>query len=471
MAETIKRGNRFSKITKWKLWLAIAVVLSIASFVISHYFAYNANSSRVKSVLEHSLAKKENVFYNLIGDKDKVSQLTVKSGLADNTTNLEIEKLPIGIFVYKLNDIGNPLLVFWNNSHEDVNESILKKDDGAYPLSNNKGLFEQINHTLKVGTSTYKIVGLIPIYWQYPQSSNLLKSQFDGYPKLGQRYKISGTGVPIVNKTGQVAYYIEKTDSDSFAKLDTISLVLKVISLLIALALLNNYIRRFAIRYGFYKGLSLFLTIVLGARLLSYYFAFPFDFRVYELFDPLIYATTWLHRSLGDLVVNLFLLWWITSFIKINFPLVKRAPLTRKLWRYKYVIAIVALVFLTVATIEFVRLVESLVTDSQISFNVTNFFAMDKYTVVCFVALGIFMWCYVRLCYLCLWPARLVSISYFQRIIIIAATGVIVGALFSNADTILSDFLTTIWVIVFSVIYDKSWNGFRKDFVASPIFL
>lgn len=470
MAQSKLKNIRFFN-KKWKFWLAIALVLYVLSFVVSHFLAYNANSSRVQYTLEHSLKKKETIFYDLVKDKGKIAQLTVDANKPNNAANLEMEKLPIGIFVYKLNDIGNPLLIFWNNSHLDINEPILRKADGEFPISNNKGFFEQINHTVRVGADTYKVVGLIPVYWQYPQSSNLLKSQFDGYPKLGQRYKIASSGIPIFNTSGKILYHIDKTDSDSFERLDTFSLILKLIALLITLILLDNYIKRIATRRGFYKGFSILLIVLLGGRLLSYYFPFPFNFRVYELFDPLVYATSWLHRSLGDLVINLFLIWWITNFIKNNFKLVQKAPLTKKLWRYKHVIAVAGLVILTISSIEFVRLIESLVTDSQISFNVTSFFAMDRYTIVCFASLGVFMWCYVRISYLCLWPSRVVGYSYLKRIIIISASGMLFGALMSNADTILSDFLTTIWLAVFTIFYDRSWIGFKRDFVASPIFL
>ncbi len=465
------RNTRIRNLAKWKLWLVIAVVLYLASFVNSSFLAYNANTSRAKSVLESSLRKKENLFYGLVNNRNKVEQLTEQSSNINNSVNLEIGEYPIGIFVYKLNDIGNPLLVSWNNSHLDVNDAVLQQKDGAYPVTDNKGFFEQINHTIRLDSSTYRVIGLIPIYWQYPQTSTLLKNQFEGYPNLGLRYKIASSGTAIVNGNGKILYHIAANSGDSAKKLDTVSLTMKVLALLIALILVNGYARRIAFRNGFYKGLIVLLLFIVLARLLSYYFPIPFEFRVYELFDPLIYATSWLHRSLGDLVVNLLLLWWITNFIKNNIVLLRRHPLSKKIWKYKHWIAVTGLVLLTAGTIEFVRLVESLVMDSQVSFNVTNFFSMDRYTVVCFAALSVFMWCYVRLCYLCLWASRELGYSYLRRMIIIAITGIVMGGAMGNASIILSDFLTTLWLIVFVIVFDRAWLKFRKDFVASPIFL
>ncbi|MFT4205171.1 MAG: HAMP domain-containing sensor histidine kinase [Chitinophagaceae bacterium] len=462
---------KWKKWSKWQLWLAVAIVLYLAALVNSHFLAYNANLSRVKSSLESALRKKESIFYKFVNDGLHVRQVAKNTDDPSSAVDLSIEDLPIGIFVYKLNDIGNPLLVFWNNSRLDVNESILRQGDGAYAVSNNKGFFEQINNTLYVGTDIYRVIGVIPVYWEYPQTSNLLKSQFDGYPNLGQRYKIANTGTPIVNETGQVLYHIEPADSDSIYKLDTLSLVLKISALLIALTLIDRYARRVVVRRGFYAGFGILSGVVLGARLLSYYIAFPFTFRMYELFDPLIYATSWLHRSLGDLVVNMLLLWWLTSFVRKNVTSLQRTPFSQRLWRYSNSIAVACLVLLTVATIEFVRLIRSLVMDSQVSFNVTNFFSMDKYTVVCFVALSIFIWCYVQLCQLCLWPSKSLGYSLFLRTIIIALTGIVLGLVLSNADTVESDFLATIWLIVFAAICDQSWHKFRKEFVVSPIFL
>lgn len=468
--KSIKIGNRY--FSKGTIWLLVAVFLYLASFVVAHFLAYNANPSRVQSVLQSNLHKKEHIFDAVANDRNKIYQIAVQADKSNNAISLEMENLPIGIFVYRLNDIGNPLLVFWNNSHLDVNESLLKNKDGASLVSDNKGVFEQILKTIHIDSGIYKVVGLIPIYWQYPQTSNLLKSQFDGFPKLGLRYKIANSGVPIVNNQGNTLYYVDKNDSDGFARLDNLSLILRLSAFAIALILLNEYMRKIALRYGFYRGFDGLLLIVLIMRLLSYYYAFPFNFRVYELFDPLIYASSWLHRSLGDLIINLLLMWWLTNFVKNNYSLLQRAPLSQRLWsRWSNVIAVFGIALLAVATVEFVRLVESLVMDSQISFNVTNFFSMDRYTVICFVALAIFIWCYVRICYLCLWLSKILNYSYLTKIIVIAITGILIGLFSSSPDTILSDFLTAIWLVVFVFIYDRVWYKFRKDFVASPVFL
>ncbi|WP_447640092.1 MULTISPECIES: sensor histidine kinase [Chitinophagaceae] len=468
MLSWIFKHINLKKEPKWKIWLGAAIILYAVSFVVSNFLAYNANTSRVKSSVESSLRKKEAIFYELVHNYNKILKIT---GNEENVEALKTEDLPIGVFVYKLNDIGNPLLVFWNNSHLDVNESILKQKDGTFPIANNKGFFEQINKTIKLDSGIYKVVGLIPVYWQYPQTSNLLKSQFDDYPNLGQRYKVASSGIPVVNSNGMVLLHLEKKDKDNFAKLDNLSLVLRVAALLIGLLLVNDYSRKVAFKRGFYKGFGVLVGFIVVTRLLSYYFPFPFNFRVYELFDPLIYATSWLHRSLGDLVINLMLLWWISNFIKNNFILLERAPLSKKLWRYKHMLAVLGLVVITVSTIEFVRLIESLVMDSQVSFNVTNFFSMDKYTVVCFAALSIFIWCYVRLCYICLWIAKKLDYTFLRKTIVVAATGMLMGAFLGDANSILSDFITTIWLIVFLVFYDRGWFKFKKDFVASPVFL
>jgi len=468
---TFKKIGWWDGISKRKLWLGIAILLYVASCVNSNFWAYNSNPARVKYVLETSLRQKESVFYALANNKAKVAEVAVYTNRGHRSANLQVENSPIGLFVYQLNDIGNPLLVYWNSSRLDVNETLLKKADGAFAVSNNKGFFEQISRTIKIGSGVYKVVGVIPVYWQYPQSSSLLKSQFDGYPKLGRRYKIDKDGIPIVNSGGKTLYHIADSDNESSAKLDSLSLFLRLTALLIGIVLLNGYLRRLAFKYGFYAGFGILVLIIIVGRLLSYYYPFPFNFRVYELFDPLVYATSWLHRSLGDLVVNLMLLWWMSNFIKNNVVLFKREAITQKAWQYKHVIAVVGLIAWTVGTVEFVRLIESLVTDSQVSFNVTNFFSMSGYTVVCFVALAIFMWCYVRISYLCLWPSRILGYSYLRRILFIAATGILMGAFFSDAGSILSDFITVIWLIGFSVFFDKCWPNIKKDFVASPIFL
>ena len=47
-----------------------------------------------------------------------------------------------GIFAYQVNDIGNPIEIFWNTNKMSVAQEDLLKPDGSYLVNYQNGIFE-----------------------------------------------------------------------------------------------------------------------------------------------------------------------------------------------------------------------------------------------------------------------------------------------------------------------------------------
>src|SRR5690606_35072994 len=93
----------------------------------------------------------------------------------------------------------------------------------------------------------------------------------------------------------------------------------------------------------------------------------------YYLFKPMIYGTGALLPSLGDLLINSLLFSWIIYFLSLKAPLLKNLrPFKREPANWAAIILISIVQVL--ATFGMVFLLHSLITDGQISFNVSNFF-------------------------------------------------------------------------------------------------
>src|SRR6185503_5770476 len=67
-------------------------------------------------------------------------------------------------------------------------------------------------------------------------------------------------------------------------------------------------------RSGFWKGLLFLGAALISLRLLSYFTLFPFNLRQFELFDPKVYGSNPIHRSLGDLLINSAFFCWLVLF-------------------------------------------------------------------------------------------------------------------------------------------------------------
>jgi hypothetical protein len=132
--------------------------------------------------------------------------------------------------------------------------------------------------------------------------------------------------------------------------------------------------KAFAAKYGVVKSAVFLALVLILIRSLLYLYPHVLFLPQFQLFDPTIYSSNWINRSLGDLLINSFLLCWIAVFIWYNLVPQKKIPSFLKGNRI-YVGGIITLFVLMLFTFELANTVRSMVADSKISFNVINFLA------------------------------------------------------------------------------------------------
>ena len=113
-----------------------------------------------------------------------------------------------------------------------------------------------------------------------------------------------------------------------------------------------------------------------------------FSLRQFDLFDPAIYAVNNFNSSLGDLLINAILLCWIVLFTWYSIPAEQKTPAFLK-GAMLYAVGFLAIFILIFSTFQFANTIRSLVADSKVSFNVTDIFALDSYTVIGFIVLAL----------------------------------------------------------------------------------
>ncbi|MEO5562613.1 MAG: ATP-binding protein, partial [Chitinophagaceae bacterium] len=140
-------------------------------------------------------------------------------------------------------------------------------------------------------------------------------------------------------------------------------------------------------RNKIWKGVLFLGLSLLTLRLLVYWFPEMMNFRQFELFDPSIYGANMVQRSLGDLLMNsIFFCWFVLfTWYKVNHE--KNIILRFPPW-VQWSAGIISICLLIYSTFILSSLIRSIVADSKISFDVTNFYSLDKYTVVGFIVLA-----------------------------------------------------------------------------------
>ena len=132
---------------------------------------------------------------------------------------------------------------------------------------------------------------------------------------------------------------------------------------------------------------SLFLVLtVLVISVLSYVLPIPFNFRQLELFDPSVYGSNKIMRSLGDLLINSVLFLWLILFLRSHLRIRQIKIIPSTIVKRYLVLALFA-GSMILATLTAGHIIRSLVTDSQISFDVLNFFSLNIYSVTGFIVL------------------------------------------------------------------------------------
>jgi len=287
------------------------------SFIFINYWSYNASPEKVQSKLSQRIARLEEKLEKLVEDTTSINALI---GPNNNDQKEKMVKEGYGLFIYDLDRGSSPSLLYWNtNQYYIVPDDLYRQDSSWFSVKRN-GEFEIIKKKVVLNDAELLVVGMIPIRWSYFIENKYLHSDFAGYNGLDEQYElitVPGEGVlPIYNNKGDELFGIRLKPGKSFLSYDSVTIALRVLAIVFLLVFLHSICVEVMQRNGFRMGYILLVGLVVFIRLIAYQFNFPFDYSKLPLYDPSIYASNVLHPSLGDLLVNAVLLFWLIGVYK-----------------------------------------------------------------------------------------------------------------------------------------------------------
>ena len=449
--------------------LIIAAWMFTLSFVVSNYWAFNASPQKVKQNFEAYLAQQEKDFEQLTGNTGSLGVLLSEQS---DKSLLGLQEKDYGIFVYRLNDSLGRKEIYWNTFTMNVSDQDLALPDGYYPILANNGLFEMLKKTLVHKGERFSVVAMIPIRWTYFIESKYFRNSFAHSPDLDGIYYIDKTGLgePIYNSKGNELFRLSKFAANPDQHPNVTSLIFKLLGILFVLIFINGIINEITLLKGFYKGAFWLLLTVVLLRFMTYWLPIPFNYRSYELFSPIIYASSILHSSLGDLLINTLLFFWITFFIKYRHTKVG-IDHQRLIKKYGKAIAVGSLFLFAFCTMNMVGIIASLVRDSKIPLNVADFFNLNIYTVVTFVILTFITLSFFNLSYFLHLPALNAGFGLYERMAVIAVSGLIIISFNGEYNMVNVKIFTLIWMILYVLILQYRWEDLPRPLVSSRYFL
>ena len=363
-------------------------MLFISGYLLNLYFSSDASVAVLRNSIQSFLQERQRDFGQVTHDTALLHRLS-----SQKYTRADLEKVAdkkYGLFLYTPDSAGNPALSFWSDQRSLPIPALLDgpQTTGFIELSN--GQYDFIRQNIPSATGKPILaVALIPVRWQYYISNANLMPGFVDYPSADSRVQIvsSQTEFPVRDIHGTVLFYLQKKPGYHAPAHNWPIPFLILLGTLILLIITHNIAHSIRETWGAIWGIGFLIVFILILRAVTYISPSLLNLRQFELFDPTIYGSSIILSSLGDLLINAFLFCWIVLFIRRE---LSDYTIPQSIHRWKnWCWIIVGLTLLVVTTFEFANIVQSLVTDAKISFNVTNFFSLlDDYSFVGFIALA-----------------------------------------------------------------------------------
>lgn len=460
MISTIKAA-----ILKHGYLLLIAIWLYTVSLIITQYRSYTASSVNTQQKLSNQLQLHETDFEKLTFDTVLLQKIIANTATKKEKTKLSNYKF--GFFIY--NDSLSQKLIYWNSNQYSIAKDDIEFKNETYLVNYQNGQFELIKKVCNIRDNQFLLIAIIPIRWNYFLENQYLSSSFAEDPSIENYFEITtdSLALAIKNKAGKSVYFIQKKQETPQESYSWLTIVCRSFAILFLLIFINALSIEITNKQSFKKGFTFLVTTVLLLRLLSYIAPFPFEFGNLSLFDATIYATDNIHPSLGDLLINVILLFWLVIFYKFNFIATEQYKLQSNNKFSKYF----NLLILTLTAFYFAHIIRSLVIDSKISFDVSNFFSLTIYSVVSFIILCFCSLIFYHLSHILIYKNEDKQAKLIESILTISIVGLAYLSFNINNASTISNLYVLGWLLVFVSILHFRKNDLTLPIIKSSLFI
>ena len=351
---------------------------------------YRAEQQRTPQYLatavEKNLQEKLNAYRQLKNNKVVLSK--AYSNRLEQEDLQQLMRLPFGFSLFE-----HDRRIFWNNSKtlavcppEALMNGRLNADTG-------RNISWDICDTLHWG-SIRVIAASLPVAWLFTFENDYLKSHWEASDLIPATTTIRGRpakGYQAIHLDNRPVFYIHIPAADIPPGKPSPALIWLTLAALFATI---SWVQMMALHYGrrHHAGIAytvLFL-LVIALRVVTYSTGLPFHIRELELFGPQLYATNAFLPSLGDLILNALCIAWILLCIVIEVPY--RKFFTGKIPQWLRVLLGVATIsLLSLYAVYITHLISTLVTDSNIPFDISSYYAININTFLGLFAIALIM--------------------------------------------------------------------------------
>jgi signal transduction histidine kinase len=372
----------------WKLGLLVtSIVLFVLSFVFNKIYTNKSSVAVEARLAENYVHRHQEDFKAFLKDTALISKL-----VANKESQQEFERIiskRYGIFLYTVDNEGILALNFWSTqlvlpppaSYAEGNfEAYMDLMNGSYIV---------VKQLLDLNNRTIVAYAMIPIQSDFFLDTDNLPEEYVFSNTADARIDISTEKTPYAIKsiTDKPLFYLERKSFGAVPYNSGLTLLLRLGGIAVLLLLIHLIAETLSRRRKEWHGILFLGLSLIIFRVITYLFPSLLHLRQFELFDPTIYGSNVIQRSLGDLLVNSMFFCWFVLFTWSKLQSMQDIVLKFPLWA-KWAAGIVSLCLLIYSTFILSSVIRSMVADSKISFDVTDFFSLTVYTVIGFIVLA-----------------------------------------------------------------------------------
>jgi signal transduction histidine kinase len=385
----LKLSGIHSRLPKRSL-LFIAAGLFLLSFLSAWYFRKQPSIQHQQKLLQDYVSRQQKDARQLLQDTNLMRKLVLKSESLEEFKKVASREYGLFLFAETISDYQD--LLFWNNQKILPPTADFNLKDGSYFQHLSNGYYVVYKTTLRFSGMSNNIIAyvLIPVLNRFYVETNYLVTSFVHDASAINKISIvsSPTKYAIKSLSGRELFYIKELPHPNVTTTDLLTIVLRITALVFLFIFISLAAESIAKKSRTLYGVLFLVAAFIILRLVVYYSGNFFSFRQLGLFDPAVYAVNAINSSLGDLLINAILLCWIVLFAWYNVSPEQKIPAFLK-GNTLYAAGFAVIFVLIFATFQFANTVRSLVADSKVSFNVTDFFGLDFYTVIGFIVLAL----------------------------------------------------------------------------------
>lgn len=373
----------------WKLGLlATTVVLFALSYVFNTIYTDRTSVGVERRNAEKYLHKGQRDFDQFLQDTSFVLKLV--RNIESEKEFESVTKKTYGIYLYSVSDAGTLSLNFWNSqlilpppetySYGDF-ENYMELANGGYLV---------IKRSIQVREHTIVAYAMIPVKSNYFLNTQYLPDHLFFSKTADLRVTITEEAVtefPVTSLNGKTLFYLDKMESGALPYNSRLTLILRLSGLVVLLLFIHSLAESLARRRKTWLGIVFLGVSLIALRMITYLFPTILNLRQFELFDPTIYGSNIIQRSLGDLLFNSVFFCWFVLFAWSKIQHMDTIGNRLPLW-LRWTTGIISLCLLIYSTFILSSVIRSIVSDSKISFDVTDFFSLNAYSVVGFFVLA-----------------------------------------------------------------------------------